>query len=184
MQQRGLEITGYASDRVQGSGGADKGEAVILAIDPGCTDSAFVMMTENFIPTKYEKVTNDDMLNVIENCEHLCSTLVIEMIASYGMPVGKEVFDTCIWIGRFTQVALDTGMAVKYVTRNEVKQNLCHSSKANDVTIKQALVDRFAYNVPNHGKGSKSQQGWFYGFRSDVWASYAVGVTYLDKESQ
>jgi hypothetical protein len=58
--------------------------------------------------------------------------------------------------------------------------NLCHSMKANDATIKQALVDRFAYGISNHGKGSKKEPGWFYGFSKDVWAAYAVGVTYHD----
>ena len=31
------------------------------------------------------------------------------MVACYGMPVGKEVFDTCIWIGRFIQEADELG---------------------------------------------------------------------------
>ena len=62
------------------------------------------------------------------------------MIASYGMPVGKEVFDTCVWIGRFIE-AFD--LEYEYVYRKDEKMNLCHSMKAKDSNIRQALIDRF-----------------------------------------
>jgi hypothetical protein len=53
--------------------------------------------------------------------------------------------------------------------------NLCNSMKAKDSNIRQALIDRFGE------VGVKKAPGWFYGFKKDVWAAYAVGVTYLDK---
>ena len=101
------------------------------------------------------------------------------MVASYGMPVGREVFETCVWIGRFTE-ALKGRCQITYIYRKDEKLTICNSPRANDATIKQALVDRFAYGQPNHGKGTKKMPGWFYGFRQDVWAAYAVAVTYHD----
>lgn len=64
------------------------------------------------------------------------------MIASYGMPVGKEVFDTCVWIGRFQQIALPNA-DTKFIYRKDEKMNICHSMKAKDSNIRQALIDRF-----------------------------------------
>lgn len=69
--------------------------------------------------------------------------LVIEMIASYGMPVGKEVFDTCVWIGKFIQTAEDRKIQTKYIYRKDEKMNICNSMKAKDSNIRQALIDRF-----------------------------------------
>lgn len=145
---------------------------MILAIDPGPKESAYVFLKEhNLIPQTFGKCENEDLLcilNKIYKPEHA----VIEMVASYGMAVGKEVFETCVWIGRFTELSF---CDVKYIYRKDVKLNLCGQTRAKDSNIIQALKDRFG------DKGTAKQKGWFYGFKKDIWQAYAVGVTYLDK---
>lgn len=104
--------------------------------------------------------------------------LVIEMIASYGMAVGKEIFDTCVWIGRFIQITEDRKIQTRYIYRKDEKMNICHSMKAKDSNIRQALIDRFGV------VGTKKNPGWFYGFKADIWSAYAVGITYLDTNNK
>ena len=150
---------------------------MILAIDPGNIESAYCLMEkETYKPIKFGKIRNDDLIDKINSFENV-EKLVIEMVASYGMPVGKEVFDTCVWIGRFVQEFVNyIKPQYEYIYRKDVKINLCNSMKAKDSNIRQALIDRFGV------VGTKRKQGWFYGFKADIWSAYAVGVTYLDKE--
>ena len=154
---------------------------MILAIDPGSIESGFVYIDGNLKPIRFGKIENELLLSAIYDHQLDTEHTAIEMVASYGMAVGREVFDTCVWIGRFYE-ALETVNDVKpqLIYRKDEKTNLCHSMKANDSTITQALVDRFAYGIRNHGKGTKANKGWFYGFRKDIWQAYAVGVTYYD----
>lgn len=148
---------------------------VILAIDPGCTESAYVILDRNLKPVEFNKVKNQDLLPVIDSSEVLgVKTVVIEMVASYGMPVGAEVFETVLWIGRFWERALQKDYDTVKIYRKDVKVNLCGSMKANDANIRQALIDRFG------PVGTKRNPGWFYGFKADIWSAYAVGVTYVD----
>lgn len=148
----------------------------ILAIDPGNVESAYVLMdSETYKPIEFGKVENNIMLDLI--FDYVYDDFVIEMIQSYGMGVGKSVFDTCVWIGRFVQQASHFTDKIEYIYRAEEKMNLCHTMKAKDSNIRQALIDRFGE------VGTKNKKGYFYGFKKDIWASYAVGVTYLDKES-
>ncbi len=98
----------------------------------------------------------------------LFEKVIIEMVASYGMAVGETVFQTCVAIGIFEEIAESQNIPVEFVYRKDEKINLCNSMKAKDSNIRQALIDRFGE------VGTKRNPGWFYGFKKDVWSAYAV----------
>lgn len=109
-----------------------------------------------------------------KGCAKGCE-LIIEEIASYGMPVGREVFQTVRWSGRFEEAY---GKA-RYIPRLNVKMHICKSPKANDSTIRQALIDRFG---PGREKaiGTKKNPGPLYGISGDQWAALALALTALE----
>lgn len=146
---------------------------MILAIDPGNVESAYCLMDEKtYKAIEFGKIDNHELLIKIGELKY--DKMAIEMIASYGMAVGQTVFETCVWIGRFIQRR--TCPDYNYIYRKDEKMCLCHSMKANDSTIRQALIDRFGE------VGVKANPGWFYKFKKDIWAAYAVGVVFIDKE--
>ena len=153
----------------------------ILAIDPGNIDSAYVIVDEHYRILDKNKVPNKVMLDIVKADNY--DELVIEKIACYGMPVGAETFDTCIWIGRFQQASPHC-KDVSFVFRREEKMTLCNSMRAKDANIRQALIDRFATHDFKNGKGTKKNPDWFYGFKADIWAAYAVAVTYIDRKNR
>lgn len=155
----------------------------ILAIDPGNIESGYaVIQMPDFELIEFGKVKNEELLEHIEECFMVDSNIdaiAIEMVASYGMAVGKSVFDTCVWIGRFVQALANDG--VDYVYRKDEKMCLCGSMKAKDSNIRQALIDRYAKHDFKNGKGVKKNPDTFYGVSKDVWQAIAVGVTYYEK---
>jgi hypothetical protein len=149
----------------------------VLAIDPGNAESAYCFVdSETLEPGFFGKVPNEQLLGYVIGFTY--DKLVIERISSYGMAVGKDVFETCEWIGRFTQAALPR--RADYLYRREEKLHICGDSRANDANIRRALIDRFAQHDLKTGKGTKKNPDWFYGFHADIWAAYAVGVTYVE----
>lgn len=153
----------------------------LLAIDPGNLESAWVLLdVDTCRPIEFAKEPNAEVRWRLRGSIAAGHT-AIEMIASYGMTVGREVFETCVWIGRFSEALAGVHLAEPtLVYRRDVKLHHCHSAKAKDSNIRQALCDRFAPGVGNYGKGTKDAPGWFYGFSADVWAAYAVGVYRAD----
>ncbi len=157
----------------------------ILALDPGNTQTGYAIIEmPEFQLTGFGKIENTTLLRSIADgsvsCYDLSSidAVAIEMVASYGMAVGREIFETCVWIGRFHQAAdhPDTN----YVYRKQEKEILCGSLKAKDANIRQALIDRYAKHDLKNGKGTKANPDVFYGVSKDVWAAIAVGVTYYE----
>jgi hypothetical protein len=152
---------------------------MILAIDPGNEKSAYVVIDDTLKPVDFGKLDNQILLNhILLGKFKDCDNVAIEMVASYGMPVGKEVFDTCVWIGRFTEAMIsEYGKLAQYIYRKDVKMAICGNTRAKDANIRQALIDRFG------PVGTIKNKGWFYGFKADLWQAYALAVTYNERRN-
>ncbi|MCY1172720.1 hypothetical protein D9M73_128630 [compost metagenome] len=158
---------------------------LILAIDPGTTESGWVLYDNGTLQGSGVK-PNDEMLDYLDHNGGFDPTrncrLAIEMIASYGMAVGREVFETCVWIGRFKQ-AWHTPAAVELVYRKDVKLHLCGTPRAKDPNVRQALID--LYPATGGGKtpqiGTKSQPGPLFGVSSHAWPALGVAVTFASR---
>lgn len=147
-----------------------------LAIDPGNEKSAWCLVDRKTLrPIQFAKEENNAVLDAVMYGKY--EEIVIERVQSYGMPVGRDVFETCEWIGRFTQAAQKP---VSYVYRQDEKLHICNDSRAKDGNIRRALIDRFAQHDLKTGKGTKKNPDWFYGFSADVWSAYAVAITYIE----
>lgn len=154
---------------------------MILGIDPGNIQSAYVLTDNDLNIHKFEKKSNEALIEEFEAMLILYSPKVaIEMIASYGMAVGKEVFETCVFIGQLKESCRRVGIEPTYIYRKDEKVNLCNNMKAKDTNIRRALIDRFAKHDFTNGKGTKKNPDVFYGFKADIWAAMAVTVTYHD----
>ena len=157
----------------------------ILAFDPGNEYTAYCLMdAETRRPIEFGKVENDIALRYLYSRKLDVEAVIIEMVASYGMAVGKSVFETCVMIGRLIEASKRIEKPYYYIYRIEEKSMICHDSKAKDANIRQALIDRFAQHDLKSGKGTKKNPDWFYGFAKDEWSAYAVGTTWLDKQER
>ena len=137
--------------------------------------SAFVILSEGK-PKQFGKVLNGELREaILAWFQKETESCVIEQVASYGMPVGEEVFETVFWSGRFAEAY---GAArVKRMPRLKVKMHLCHDSRAKDGNIRQAVIDRFG---GASAIGKKATPGPLYGVSGDVWAALALALTYAE----
>lgn len=153
---------------------------IVLAIDPGNVESAYcIINSETLTPLDFGKCDNQDILEEIIRCFD-GDIVVVERIAPYGMAVGRDVYETAECWGRFIQKAEDTKKKTGFVYRKDEKLHICGDSRANDTNIRHALIDRFAKHDFKTGKGTKKNPDFFYGFKADIWAAYAVGITYIE----
>ncbi|MDD5533676.1 MAG: hypothetical protein PHC52_12855 [Syntrophales bacterium] len=165
---------------------------LILAIDPGPTQSALlVYQSETKLIVWADILENADALKVClgrtEKCPYLAHHLVVEMVESFGMAVGKEVFETVFWVGRFFQAWREGDGARHLVYRKQEKMHLCQSMRAKDTNIRQALIDMF----PKTGKdgkgrpsaiGTKKAKGPLFRLHDDLWSALAVAVTWTAQQ--
>ncbi len=137
----------------------------VLAIDPGPTESAFVLYDGQRI-LDHGHWGNVALLNRLRERRfgEPGYITVLEQISAMGMAVGAEVFETCFWSGRFAQAS----RPFERVKRTTVKRHLCGKTNVNDKAVRAALLARFG--------------GFPSGFVSHRFAALAVAVTWMDQQ--
>jgi len=163
----------------------------ILAIDPGPEESAWLLYdTEskqiaNFAIQRNVEFAHEFFEGLWKRNEHFVDfdLLAIEMVASYGKPVGKSIFETCVWIGRLIEICQRPWA---YVYRREVRLYLSNSMWAKSGEVRQALIDKFP--ATGGGKvpqiGLKAKPGPLYGIHDDVWSALGVAVTFAEQPKE
>jgi hypothetical protein len=143
----------------------------IVAIDPGPEVSGVVWLSPERKIIAAEIQDNKEIVRTLRGGHTVYPHhhLAIEMIASYGMPVGAEVFATCVWIGRFVEAYRISDLTAFYF-RKDIKLHLCGTNRAKDGNVRQALIDLLG------PPGVKKAPGPTYGIKSHTWAALALAV--------
>jgi hypothetical protein len=146
--------------------------SVVLAIDPGPTQSAYVLMVEGTV-LDVAKLPNETVLSLVRN--GLYDALVIEWITVASV-AGAEVYQTCRWIGRYEQAS---AKPVTLLPRSDVLLHLFgkRNVKSADALVRRAMLDRYG---GDSAKGRKAAPGPLYGFHADCWQALGVAVTYQE----
>ena len=154
----------------------------IIGIDPGSEKSAYVL----YDTEQRQAVCKDHWDNETMRC-YLASYcewqhnglrptyLAIEQVCCYGVRVGRSVFDTVFWSGRFVEC---WGDEFKMLSKQQISQALCgKGSGINKTDIHNAIYDMFG-GSRSSACGTKKKPGPLYGIKGPhLWDALAVALT-------
>jgi hypothetical protein len=148
----------------------------IYAIDPGYRESALLVYGYGRI-LRHTILPNEDMRAHLQSYRHSDAVLVIEEMQIFaGHGVGKEVFDSVFWSGRFAEIWHPHRF--DRLLRSKVRAHL-GASKGGDAAVRQALIERFG-PYKEDAIGKKHSPGPLYGITSHEWSALAIAVTWSD----
>lgn len=160
---------------------------IVLGIDPGYRESAWVsydgkrviahgIESNESLLLRFE-CERDPVISPRWFPEERPTVAVFESVESYGMAVGREVFETVFWTGRLYQAAAGITTQTHRLPRKAVKLHLCQSVRAQDSNIRTALMDRFG---GIGSVGTRRDPGPLFGMKSHLWSALAIAVTWFD----
>ena len=142
---------------------------MIFSIDPGNQQSGWACVQDGKLVGS-GVCLNHDLLKL--TAFQTADILAIEWIQAMGMAVGQEVFQTCLWVGRFVQSARTP--EIRLVPRGVIKHHHCGKTTAKDANVAQALRDKYGE------KGNKKAPGYFFGVSSHAWQAFAVAAYVME----
>jgi hypothetical protein len=168
---------------------------ICIAIDPGPRESAVVVWDGGKI-LHAAFMENEEMrvmvregalylrrnlsLSVMNEVDEIeMPVLLIEKVESFGMAVGESVFETVYFSGRLAEAfCRDHDYKVERIGRHAIKVHICHTVRATDSNIRQALIDRFGE------PGKKANPGLLFPLKGHTWAAFALAITWMDQHSE
>ena len=146
----------------------------ILGIDPGPNTGAYVVVDgegdvlEHRNDVEMEWLRDRIEFDSFDRTPHRCA---VEHLQSYGMGVvGAETFETAMWIGeirnewrRQAEAMGEDASTFIALYRPGIKSTLCHSAKAKDPNVRQAVLDLYggeAIAIGGKKCGTCKGKGW------------------------
>lgn len=142
----------------------------ILAMDPGTEQSAFVLFRDGILAER-GIVPNGEICGMISTVWRRADLLALEFVQSFGMPVGREIFEMVWWMGKFSHAAEIINIPVKRIARQKIKSFITGLPGGNDAAVRRALILRY-------GGANKGQP--LEGIKNDMWSALAVAC-YVDE---
>jgi len=151
---------------------------IIIGIDPGPEHSGVVAYDayHKEVEQSFSEMANDKVFDYLRGTVYNPKQvrLGIEIPACYGLRVGRDVFQTCVWAGRFIQEFTCLSFWTVYeVSRPEIVHHLTGKRGGPKAAVNAVLVDRFG---PGRkvAVGRKSAPGPLYGVKGHAWDALAV----------
>lgn len=158
----------------------------IVAIDPGPEKTGVLSISkfENVGGVIFPRVDYNvhiPNIDVTALNSDFSPNVVIEMPEPRGMPVGKDVFDTIYWAGRFTQHFKSIHCDVYHMNPRGIKIAICGVAKAKDPSIREAILDILDPNrvYGKYGRGKKGANGPLYGIVDHSFACMRMAIAYM-----
>lgn len=148
----------------------------ILGVDPGTVETAYCLIDSDYKIVLADKVVNESFISCCIQSGNMVH-LTIESMQSYGMSVGREVFETAYQIGRIIQRAKDCGLSYTLYPRPEYAKAICGTQKISDSILRQSLLLRF-------GGDKKGEPLFQLKGNSDKRSAFAIAAYHLDKTRQ
>jgi Holliday junction resolvasome RuvABC endonuclease subunit len=145
-----------------------------LGIDPGSEQTAYAYINDDYEVIEADKLDNNKFFDYLRNFPWENPEIAVESIQSYGMAVGKTIFETCYVIGRIIEICEQKNYIYRLYPRPEYARAVCGTMKANDTVVRRAIINRF-------GGDRKGEPLHLLKGNSDKRSAFAVAVYHLDK---
>lgn len=168
---------------------------IVIGIDPGTTHSAIVALRGKEI-IQHGRYPNDQALVILRDWSQINEppTMAVENISGQRrLPggrgfaaVGQETFETCVWIGRFTERygehrthRLERSEVVRHVCGKIPRAKEGQKKVSRDTLVRQGIIDLYAKHCADP-IGKSKEPGPLFKISADQWSALAIAITFRD----